>query len=429
LPRFSGSKVRVRSLPHPRYHCRYAEISLVGSGDTILDGYVDTTGWHGTQVTESFEHPEWRKRKAFAIGDIGGPFFSQRTGVSAIGGDVILDDKPRIKGASSTTTYVGKMLPVAANRMSYPVGNVSSISTLNALGATAIARCKPTNATADLSTFLGELFREGLPRLIGASSGLWKERTKSARKASADEYLNAQFGWAPIARDMSSIAYAIYSADKVLRQYERDSGKMVRRRYVFPPVNSLSFSEVDAGVTPWILGGVSGNLLDPTSTARGTVYREDQTYRRQWFSGGFTYHLPDSYSRNSEMARIALEAKKLLGLSLTPDVVWNLTPWSWAVDWFSNVGDVLSNITDALTDSLVMGYGYMMENTVQRRTYTYAGPTGAKTRGARPAVVRFEVNSKQRVQANPYGFGLTWNSLSPFQLSILAALGITKHGK
>jgi len=129
------------------------------------------------------------------------------------------------------------------------------------------------------------------------------------------------------------------------------------------------------------------------------------------------------------MARIALEAKKLLGLSLTPDVVWNLTPWSWAVDWFSNVGDVLSNITDALTDSLVMGYGYMMENTVQRRTYTFSGPTGAKTRGARPANVVFEVNSKQRVQANPYGFGLTWNSLTPFQLSILSALGISKHGK
>jgi len=416
-------------MPHPRYHCRYAEISLVGSGDTILDGYVDTTGWHGTQVTESFDHPEWRRRKSFAIGDIGGPFFSQKTSVDCIGGDVILDDKPRVKNASSTTSYVGKMLPLAANRMSYPIGNVGSISTLNALGATAIARCKPTNATADLSTFLGELFREGLPKLIGATSGLWKERTATARKASADEYLNLQFGWAPIARDMSSIAYAIYSADKVLRQYERDSGKMVRRRYDFPPQHSLAFQEVETVATPWILGGVSGNLLDPSVTARGTVYREDSTLRRQWFSGGFTYHLPDTYSRSSEMARIALEAKKLLGLSLTPDVVWNLTPWSWAVDWFSNVGDVLSNITDALTDSLVMGYGYMMENTVQRRTYTFSGPTGAKTRGARPANVVFEVNSKQRVQANPYGFGLTWNSLTPFQLSILSALGISKHGK
>jgi len=346
-----------------------------------------------------------------------------------VGGTVVLDDIPRIKNASSTTSYTGKMLPLAATAMKWPTVNpISSISALEILGATAVARCKPTNATADLSVFLGELFSEGLPKLIGARSGLWQERTDAARKVAADEYLNLEFGWEPIARDMSSIAYAIYSADAVLRQYERDSGRMVRRRYNFPTEKNESYTEVGSG-TPWILGGVSGNLLDPAFAAGGKVIRAESTTRNTWFSGAFTYHLPRSYSRSNEMARIALEAKKVLGLSLTPETAWNLTPWSWAVDWFSNVGDVLSNISDALTDSLVMGYGYLMEHTVQKRSYNFYGPTGCKTKGARPATVTFVIETKQRVQANPYGFGLTWKGLSPHQLSILSALGISRSGK
>jgi len=428
--RYAGSKVRRRKLPYPRQHGRYAELSTVGSGDTILDSYFDTSGWTGSQVTESFSHPQWMDRKrGQPLADYGGPFFTQKSFVDGNVAQVLLDDKPRVPGYTSTTTYVGAMFPYNPTKMSYPSGSTSSVLTLDTLGATAVARCKPTNAAADLSVMLGELFSEGLPKLIGASSGLWKDKTRSARKATGDEYLNLQYGWVPIANDMSSLAYAIYAADTILRQYERDSGSVVRRKYDFPSDNSSSFTQLDTFTTPYILGGVSGNLLDGTSSARGQVWREDSYSRRQWFSGAFTYYLPDSYSRNSEMARIALEAKKLLGLSLTPETVWNLTPWSWMVDWFANVGDVLSNLSDTLTDRLVMRYGYMMEHTVNRRTYYFTGPTGAKTRGARPLPVNFVVESKVRQQANPYGFGLNWNGLSKFQLSILGALGITRGKK
>lgn len=360
------------------------------------------------------------------MGDMGGPFFSWKSYVDSKVEQILLSDKPRLAGATTTASYSGPMLPLAPTAMSYPTQIVTSKSGLDAWGAKAVAITKPTNAAADLSVFLGELFREGLPKLIGASTGLWKERTKEARKVPSEEYLNAQFGWMPIVRDMRSIANALYHADAVLRQYERDSGKLVRRKYEFPSESSLNFSTVFSNVVPWIPGGVSGDLLDPFSTARGTVYRQDSVERRRWFSGAFSYYLPPDYSSSDEMRRIALQAKKLLGLSLTPETVWNLSPWSWAVDWFSNVGDVLSNISDMITDNLVLQYGYMMEHTVQRRTYTYAGPTGAKTRDVRPSEVSFVIETKLRQRANPYGFGLTWSGLSPFQLSILAALGISK---
>jgi hypothetical protein len=151
-----------------------------------------------------------------------------------------------------------------------------------------------------------------------------------------------------------------------------------------------------------------------------------ETTRNRWFSGAFTYYLPSDYSTRGAMARQLAMAKKTIGLSLTPDVVWNLAPWSWAADWFFNVGDVLSNVTDWATDGLVMKYGYMMEHTRSVNTYYYSGFTGLKSGHAVPTPLSLVVETKQRRKANPFGFGLTWGGLSPRQLSILAALGITK---
>jgi hypothetical protein len=425
--RFAGAKVRSRKLPVIRPHCRYEQISLLGGQNSILDGYLDTSGWTGTQVTESFSHPAWKSRsRSSSLSDIGGPFFTQKTYTESNLSPFSLNDVPRVKGYTTTTKYVGAMLPYSPTAMSFPTASVSSKSALDARGATAVARCSPTNSAADLSVFLGELMREGLPKLIGASSGLWEEKTRIARKTAGDEYLNLQYGWVPIAQDMSSIAYAIYAADAILRQYERDSGRLVRRTYHFPSEESVSFTTISNAATPYILGGVSGDLVDPNASTLGKVYREDRFSRRQWFSGAFTYHLPDSYSRSSEMARIALQAKKLMGVSLTPSTAWNLAPWSWAVDWFSNVGDVLDNVSDSIADRLVMSHGYMMEHTVNRRTYHFAGPTWLRTKTARPAPVSFVVETKIRQQANPYGFGLTWDGLNAFQLSILTALGMTR---
>jgi hypothetical protein len=129
------------------------------------------------------------------------------------------------------------------------------------------------------------------------------------------------------------------------------------------------------------------------------------------------------------MARSALMAKKTLGLSLTPDTVWNLAPWSWAVDWFTNAGDVISNLTDWAVYGLCLRYGYIMEHTIARDTYTYVG--GSKGAGFKrteylPPPIILEVETKIRRKANPFGFGLTWNGLSPIQLAIAAALGITR---
>lgn len=119
-------------------------------------------------------------------------------------------------------------------------------------------------------------------------------------------------------------------------------------------------------------------------------------------------------------------SKKLLGISLTPDTVWNLAPWTWAVDWFSNAGDVVSNVTDWAVDGLVLRYGYIMEHSLVRDTYTFVGPTTFQSESQRPQALIFSSERKLRRKATPFGFGLNWDGLSPRQLAIAAALGLSR---
>jgi hypothetical protein len=104
-----------------------------------------------------------------------------------------------------------------------------------------------------------------------------------------------------------------------------------------------------------------------------------------------------------------------------------LTPWSWAIDWFSNAGDVVSNLSDWATDGLVMKYGYIMEHSRHERTYYLDGPSQYNFLDRQiPATVTTWSETKLRRAASPFGFGVSWEGMTPRQLAITAALGITR---
>jgi len=288
------------------------------------------------------------------------------------------------------------------------------------MGSVAIAKCKPTNAVADVATFLAELYKEKLPRTVGSS--LWKEKTLSGREA-GDEYLNVEFGWKPMIADIQDIVQGVRHAHDVLAQYERASGSFVRRRFSFP----TSYSEVTYPGTSndFVLLDNAIELRDP-SKAPAQYFRREQITKSIWFSGAFTYQLPSGFKSRNKLEELRAKADALLGVNLTPEVLWNLAPWSWAVDWFSNAGDVISNLSDWATDGLVMKYGYVMEHCSARNTY-YQDSTGkmfAPTFLGSPVVA--SVETKQRIVATPFGFGLDWDKLSPRQWSIITSLGLTR---
>jgi hypothetical protein len=239
----------------------------------------------GAQVTESEGH-HWPRPKSASTDDVGGDFFTQK---------VYLKNQKWFKDVQMSKMepwgqqFLHNGLVAAAvpgtSDAPWPPDLSSSRGELENWGTTAIARCSPTNAPADLATFLGELIREGLPSL--AAADLWKAKTHEVLKKGSKDYLRAEFGILPFVRDIKDFVYAVGHLDKVLKQFERDAGRVVRRRYYFP---KTSKREVIGNVGfPRQATGPTTNFLTP---ATSPLYLVRVTDQRRWFSGAFTYHLP-----------------------------------------------------------------------------------------------------------------------------------------
>lgn len=372
----------------------------------------------GTQTTVSEGHP-FHSRKT-RMGDIGGEFRTTKSYVLDTGVKRI--SLTGIQSGFCTFTHrydgpVAAYIPTVGGKLAFPPSGASSNADLDKAGATAIAQCAPGNPPANAATFLGELMKEGLPALVGSQS--WKAQTDAAKAAGGD-YLNVQFGWAPIVKDIKSFASAIVHADEVLSQYERDAGRVVRRRMQLPSQRSTEESVIATGKVAVINPSQSTHY----SGATGSVIRKRETTRNRWFSGAFTYYLPDDYVSRATIRGLASQAKHLLGLDLTPSTAWDLTPWSWAIDWVSNTGDVINNLQRFASGGLVMRYGYLMEHTIVKDTYTLTESGLIGNPKIAPMVLVTETKTRRR--ANPFGFGVTWEGLTSFQASILAALGISR---
>lgn len=146
---------------------------------------------------------------------------------------------------------------------------------------------------------------------------------------------------------------------------------------------------------------------------------------KRWFSGAYTYHLPTGYYAHQAVKGSIAKANDLLGLELTPEVLWNISPWTWLFDWAANIGDVVANATALQSDNLVIRYGYIMAQTSATNTYQLDGPSFY---AGGPGVLTAALGTilKQRVRATPFGFGLTTDAFTGRQWAILASLGITR---
>lgn len=286
---------------------------------------------------------------------------------------------------------------------SLPAYTVPSDDQLDAMGTTAIARTEPTSPAFDLSTFMGELMREGLPHLPGQAT---RDKVKLAR-ASGSEYLNLEFGWAPLVRGIKDFARVVRDSDEILRKYQEGSGKVIQRSYEWPTESASSIVMCNHSMQPPVGFFTGGGEFQ-------------YAFQKRWFEVEYIYHVPTGSSANDKFRRFGSNARKLLGADLNPEVLWNLAPWSWAADWFSNAGDVMHNISALGTDGLVIRNGYVMCHTgkVTERWGVF-NQTHLQTQTR-------TVETKLRRKATPYGFGVDFSSLSARQVATLAALGLSR---
>lgn len=344
--------------------------------------------------------------------DCGHPFSSQRQFLTC------RNTSYQVSNASGTRLY---RFPLYEDWRLHS-GGASTFPTitlpdLNWYGARAIAETAPTNSVSNLSTALGEFVLDGLPHLIGG--GLIRAKNFFFHDL-GDEYLNIEFGWRPFVNDIRELMQAVIHSCALVRQYERDSGRVVRRRYKFPTKTETLLDVTKAGALanpdnsstftslfPFGLGGELREVVTQTTNV--------------WFSGAYSYYLSDGKSLLQKIERYEQLANKLLGIRITPKVLWELTPWSWLADWVGNLGDVLHNIEALSSDGLVLRYGYLMCTITSERTCTLTGVRLSS--GTLPPVVNSYLTvRKERIAATPYGFGLDPNGLTVRQKAILAAL-------
>jgi len=368
---------------------------------------------------ESSSH-RWNRNTSGFQGDVGGPWLME---------DVILSFQPTVLqqfglvasggyGHCQQKAYTASADLVSLSKRTPPTDPTQAkgwvegytggadTSDMISKGSTAIARVAPTNPATDTAAAIGELLRDGLPSLPGKEGNI------------GSEYLNLQFAWSPTINDGRSFIKAIRHQGDIQDQISRDSGRLVRRRYEFPQEQSVSTS-TQTGVYP---GYWDGPTADVVST--GTRVTTTTTTKKTWFSGAFTYHIP-----KSAWGRTVYNLDRKYGLLPGLDTGWELTPYSWLVDWFSNAGNVIHNLNAFSEDGLVMAYGYVMQETIKKIDCSWTGNLSdnfASTKHKYTLHDSIIYRTRARVQATPYGFGLTWDGFNPFQLSILAALGISR---
>lgn len=390
--------------------------------------------WHDDTLMLSSNH----HRTKSGAWDGGGPFYVIKETMIQKG----LTYRYLYNGISYTCYMPGMGQIASPTVISAKPTFASQQSRLAGLYATGNKRARPGNPVASLGQFIIEL--RDLPRIpfTGSSKGklakrltsptagvpigrlpvLLKERLFNFRSLGS-EYLNVVFGWKPFVSDLRKMYYLWQDIDKRMAQIVRENGKYIRRRASIDSSNSSTqtythygfpFANVPGG-PPWHFSGTTEYTVTETTTSNS------------WFSGSYRYYIPDvGSSAWDKRARLAL-----FGALPTPELLWEVLPWSWLIDWFANVGDVMSNISTNAVDNLTMRYSFVMEHT----TYTKEVKSLVNVPGAGQNIPSFAGNITSTYTkevklrnggGNPYGLNVQLATLNGHQLAILAALGLSR---
>lgn len=281
---------------------------------------------------------------------------------------------------------------------------------VSSYGAQAWNKFKPIQPYVSLGTFIAEL--RDIP-------GLLFKRVQKFRDL-GNNYLAYQFGWKPFLGDLISWYDSVKRIDQRIAQLKRDNGRYVKRGGTL--FRSSEFNQE-------VHSASSLDLAFPSVHSYQNVVESTWESEKCWFTARFKYYIPGLMS--AKFGTLAAY-RRLWGLKMTPNEVWQLLPWSWLVDWFSNAGDVISNLVSAADENLVAKYAYLMYHhkvvTQKKVNFTTRLQDGIASYSYRPHTSEVTTirETKTRTGASPFGFNLEIGGLSAYQSSILSALGVSR---
>jgi hypothetical protein len=297
-------------------------------------------------------------------------------------------------------------------------------------GAQAWAAMRPAPPDFSSARELYEL--RDIPGSLKQALGLFRHNMRGNRSSmsyTGEWYLALQFGWAPLFGSVLDFVHTFRRRKKIFDQLLRDEGKWVHRSRNLGNqnsdfTNSFGSDDLSALGNPYMY---PKHVQQCYGAGAGTWVR--QTFkRRTWCTGMFKYFLPSGPRDRDWENRLY---RRIFGFRLTPSQVYAVIPWSWFVDYFAELKSFLDAVSPGVEDRLICKYAYVMTHYTWTHTvdawqtvYSSASSSGPKKRVT--SSVTWTREYKTRAKATVLGFGLKDGDLSPFQGSIIGALGLSK---
>jgi hypothetical protein len=291
------------------------------------------------------------------------------------------------------------------------------------------AATAPDRAIGSIGVTLIELLRGDIPSVLKNFQEMMAGY-RSVKNYLGSEYLNITFGWTPLIQEYANLIKVGMALERVI-YYESFRRK---RQWDGPSVGgTINPTRAISNNTLPYSGGTLKEGYGPSGSGQNNTYTQDA----KWLARE-DYHFASRYTglakatrRAESFSDTAQDILKRLGLVDDPTLLWDLTPYSWLLDWFTTMGESLVN---AQTYSPHAGkynvdFAYLTtQNTYHQQGHLLRSLTTDPTMkvSVERASSVLTSTTRWRERATPFGFGTQMASLSSGQFGILVALGLAQ---
>lgn len=282
--------------------------------------------------------------------------------------------------------------------------------------ATALAAAHPGEPMVDIPVFLLELkdlpsmYKHAFRRAKSLANAAKSDDLASVKRYlkdprnPAEDWLNYHFGWAPLLSDLGALASLGSDMQKRALMFKNASNNRITRRNKLGTQTAIS---------------VNNQVAYDTSMASWYGSNTKETTVEKWMVSH--WQLDPLYLKHSLFSQHTQLLRASLGLSPSLSQAWELMPWSWFIDWFSEIGSVIKVRSNrggvTFHNASIMEHSYTKESVIPRKP-PFSGISGS------PATLVYE--TKRRTPYAPSVTSGFVNIYSPEQLATLSALSILR---
>jgi hypothetical protein len=225
----------------------------------------------------------------------------------------------------------------------YPIGPLE----VNEYALRVLAKSSPANSEVNVPQFLGEL--KDLPGMIKTWGDFFQKKNQPAARSLAAQSLSTgtkgvanailtwKWGLAPLISDLRKLLKFQKLTEERFKTLDKlRKGQKLRKRV---QLDSGSYTTE------------SGRFVVQSWQVLFDGYWKDRYTNKVW--GSVQWYTPNwsglAKSTDAELMRRAQRIVSGMNTRSATIALWELVPWSWLADWFSNVGDIVAacgNSTD-----------------------------------------------------------------------------------